>query len=103
MKHGAEGDELAVLAGGMDAIREENNEHVGLGIDPDGRACEAGVTERAGGEIPARRGQARRLRVPPERTGFASLLLFRELIHSGFLQHADAVQLAAVQQHLREP
>ena len=54
VQHGAEGDELAVVAGGIHAVGEEDDEHVGFGIDPDGGAGEAGVAEGARGKIPAR-------------------------------------------------
>ena len=73
-RHGRRGDRRdaraqrrhVALAVGMDPVRQEDDEHLRGRIDPDRRAREAGVAERADRQQLAAVGRERRVDVPAE-------------------------------------
>src|SRR5437899_6034128 len=66
MKRATNFAHLVERAAGADAIREQHEISIALGIDPERRPGEADVTERGGRHLRAAR-RGREHRIPPER------------------------------------
>ncbi len=90
---------------GVDAVREQNHVGLGGGVDPDGRAGEAGMAERADGKQLAAVAGKRRIDIPAEASQdglVGRTLRLGELLNGERIEETDAIEFAAVEHHLRE-
>ena len=91
--------------GGMHAVGEQDDVGLSGRVDPDGRSGEAGVAEGADGEQLAAVAGEGRIDIPAQaaQDGLVGRALrLGELPDGERIEEADAIQLAAVDHHLRE-
>jgi hypothetical protein len=99
---GADLGDFHVFAGGIDAIGQQDDEECAIGVDPDGRAGEAGVAVAVDREIVAT-GAAFSGDDPAKRARiFRERLRRGEFRDGGALQDAIVGVDAAVDEHLAE-